>query len=161
MKVPKWSVSIYPLLSSKTGFTRYFYYPPTSKVFLHLVVNVLGDIPRRDNEKFTIIINKLEGEDGLELEDIPHSAPIRYRCTWAVKNKTSREIIKKCLNDKDDDEDDDDDENEDDDEMDQNEVDDLIPREILEWEDESPEDVIENEQMSRGLASLSPINVAI
>lgn len=162
MKVPKWSLSIYPLLSSKTGFTRYFYYPPTTKVFLHLVVNVLCDSPRRYNEKFTIIINKLEEENGIELEDIPHSAPIKYRCNWAVKNKTSREIIQQCLKDNCDedgeDKEEDEDEGANESEIDQNKFDDLIPREILEWEDESPEDILENEQMSKYLASLLPMN---
>jgi len=43
--------------------------------------------------------------------------------------------------------------------FDQNDFADLIPREILEWDDESPEDLLEREQMSKYKASL-PIDVA-
>lgn len=158
LRLPKWVVSVYPLLSSKNGFTRFFYYPPMTRVFLHLIANVLRDLPLRDNEKITVFIKNLECESGIDFEDVPHHLPIRYNCNcnWSIKNKTPRQIIEQCLEDyvESSEYNESDHNNVDEtkvkkqDEIDQNDFDDLISNDVLNWEDESPESILEGEQMA-------------
>lgn len=172
MIYPKYVISVYPLLSSKEGFSRFIYHPPSTQLYLHLLVNVLRNIPYRDNEKFTVLIYRLyEMEDG-RISDIPHSTPNCCSPTWGIQNKSRRKIIEYCIktqkidssdcdnhSDNDSDNDSDSDNENDDIDVDQEQFRDLISLDILEWEDESPETIeMKKKEMDEMEAAFESLN---
>lgn len=96
-KKPSWVASIYPLLANKSGFTRYFYYPPENdKIALYIAANMLREVTERSGDKHTLIVSYL-GDKANYLEDIPHSKPLRYSCSFSFSEMTPRQIIQQCM----------------------------------------------------------------
>lgn len=113
-------VSLYPLLASKTGFTRIYNdddeTSPDALKQVHLlkrcVENVLDshsdqtdefdDEDCNEFERYTLIVtfqkslNVARGEFPIT---IPHSKPVRYTCTQSFRDMTKKEILAKLVED--------------------------------------------------------------
>ncbi len=96
-KHPVWMASIYPMIGTKSGFTRFFYHPPANHLIqLYIAANMLQKAVQRENDRYSMIVRTIEDFEG----DVPHACPTTYNCSWAFKCMTPRQIIKECLSEK-------------------------------------------------------------
>lgn len=113
-------VSLYPLLASKTGFTRIYNdddeTSPDALKQAHLLKRCVEDVldshsdqtddfddeDGNDFERYTLIVTFRKSVHVAAAEfpiTIPHSKPVRYRCTQSFCDMTKKEILAEIVRD--------------------------------------------------------------